>query len=415
MKIFIARFVILFIAISCNPDETIVEPKFADSSILEGTIPLTEIQKNKIEGVYNLVSGKEKFGGSLVLKSSGNSLSIFGVKLGTYFILNCGSKDGELFFEGSWRYAQSTEVGLVRLTLTEANGSSSILSDTTISNIKLTGKFSEGDDNLDNVIELEFSRKFSGKIYDKNFYILAHRGGGRNSDNLGASENSIEIIGKSENLGANGIEIDVKLSEDNIPFLYHDVSLNLRTSTDSPIWGPVEDFSFSQLSSFIKLKNGEKIPSLDEALNFIVHETNLKVVWLDMKSEKNSVPYVVPIQQKYLKIANELGKQIQIFIGLPDETMYNNFVQYSDYENTLSLCELSIDYVQKASSNVWAPRWTLGLQNSEIDQLHNANKLVFTWTLDQSQFINEFIANGSFDGILTNYPTLVAYYFYAQE
>ncbi|MCB9260110.1 MAG: glycerophosphodiester phosphodiesterase [Ignavibacteriales bacterium] len=415
MKKLLALFFIITQFFGCNPDSSVVDPKFTDQSILIGTNILSESQKNKMEGIYIVTIGKDKFGGNVVLKWNKNSLSIFGVKLGTNFVLNAGTKNNEIFLEGKWRYAQSLDIGLVRFTISEENGANSILNDSINSVIRMIGNYSENDENLDKEITLEFSRKFSSKTTEKPFYILAHRGGGRNSDNLGASENTIEMINLAENLGANGIEIDVKLSKDNIPFLYHDVSLNLRTTTDSPIWGPVEDFTFSQLRSLIKLKNGEQIPSLEEALEFVLTETKLNVVWLDMKSEKNSMPFVVPIQQEFMERAKVLGRDVKIFIGLPDETMLQNFLQTPNFENIESLCELSIENMNKTKSIIWAPRWSLGLQNESVQNLHSQNKLAFTWTLDQAQFIYEFIDNGSFDGILTNYPTLVAYYYYVQE
>jgi glycerophosphoryl diester phosphodiesterase len=45
------------------------------------------------------------------------------------------------------------------------------------------------------------------------FQILAHRGGGRNSDYLGVSENSIEMIDIAERFGSTGIEIDARLQK----------------------------------------------------------------------------------------------------------------------------------------------------------------------------------------------------------
>jgi glycerophosphoryl diester phosphodiesterase len=36
------------------------------------------------------------------------------------------------------------------------------------------------------------------------------------------------------------------------------------------------------------------------------------------------------------------------------------------------------------------------------------------WTLDGAENIKEYMYNGDFDGILSNYPSLVAYYYYAK-
>ena len=79
-----------------------------------------------------------------------------------------------------------------------------------------------------------------------------------------------------------------------------------------------------------------------------------------------------------------------------------------------SLYELNIANVDKINAMVWAPRWTQGLQNDEIDRMHNENRRVFTWTLDEAKFIKTYIKDGNFDGILSNYPSIVAYEYYIQ-
>lgn len=38
------------------------------------------------------------------------------------------------------------------------------------------------------------------------------------------------MISKAESFGATGIEIDIKVSNDGVPFLYHDSDINLRVT-----------------------------------------------------------------------------------------------------------------------------------------------------------------------------------------
>jgi glycerophosphoryl diester phosphodiesterase len=56
----------------------------------------------------------------------------------------------------------------------------------------------------------------------------------------------------------------------------------------------------------------------------------------------------------------------------------------------------------------------MGTQNELVEQMHAEGRKVLSWTLDQADYIQEFIQAGHFDGILTNYPSLVAYYYYVQ-
>jgi len=414
-KIFLLIFAVLFILSACEPVYELVNPDFSDGSILQGSLPIPPDTRVHLEGVYQVVQNNSHFGDQVVLKWKRDQLCLYGSKKGVYCILEGGLIDSTLFFEGTWRYPLTLETGLIRLSIDAKNGFAQVISGgITAGDFTISGALGQGSDLVSDPTELEFLRPFSAEARNNDFFILAHRGGGRNSDYIGVSENSIEMISIVEKFGANGIEIDVKLSKDKVPFLYHDTNINLRLTQDSPVWGNIEDFTFPQIKSFIKLKNGESIPSLIEALIFVVQKTDLKLVWLDMKSEKNAIPSVIAVQQEILELARDMGRQLEILIGLPDTFTRNNFLDYPNYETIPSLCELNLDDVRNTNAWVWAPRWTLGMQKANIAAMHNEGRRVFTWTLDENGFIEEYIKEGSFDGILTNYPTIVAYYHYAR-
>lgn len=401
---------------SCEPVYELVKPEFKVESILKNTDSLLYKIKVRMEGVYRVVKGADQFGDIIVAKWSGETLSFFGHKFGSYFILKGGSKDTLILFEGKWRYAVSTETGLTRLVINNRTGLDSLLNDSSgTKSFSIVGTFGNENDFRSNDIQLKYIRPFSEAVRNRNFYILAHRGGGRNSDFVGASENSLEIISLAEQLGANGIEIDVMLSQDNVPFLYHDANINLRETKKGLLLGPVENFTIAQLKSFVELKNGEKIPTLREALEHVLYKTNLKFVWLDMKSESNSMPYVVEIQQDILNRAAIAGRDLEIMVGLPSDFMLNNLLAYPNYQNVPSLCELSLDQLHSVNSKVWAPRWTMGTLAPSVQSLHSEGRRAFVWTLDQTQFILQFLNESDFDGILTNYPTIVASFYYAKE
>jgi glycerophosphoryl diester phosphodiesterase len=401
---------------SCEPIYELVEPKFSGESILTNTDSISYKIKMRMEGVYRVVKGSNQFGDIVIAKWSGETLSIFGRRLGAYFILKSGRKDSLILFEGKWRYAVSTETGLTRLVINKKTGLDSLLQDTSgTKSFSIVGTFGNENDFRSNEIQLTYIRPFSETVRNTNYYILAHRGGGRNSDFVGASENSLEIISLAEQLGANGIEIDVMLSKDNITFLYHDANINLRETKKGLLLGPVENFTIAQLKSFVELKNGEKIPTLREALEHVLYKTNLQFVWLDMKSEKNAMPQVIEIQKDILNRAAIIGRNLEIMVGLPTEFMLNNLLAYPNYQNVPSLCELSLDQLHLVNSKVWAPRWTMGTLISDVRSLHNEGRRAFVWTLDQTLFIQQFINESEFDGILTNYPTIVASFYYAKE
>jgi glycerophosphoryl diester phosphodiesterase len=261
---------------------------------------------------------------------------------------------------------------------------------------------------------LTFQRPFSDFVKNSKYYIIAHRGGGRTSDLLPHSENSVAMLGFSEELGSTGVEIDVRTTSDGIPFLYHDSDINIRLTQKSPLAGPIENYTLNQLRTFVRLIHGEQIPTLQEALDFVLDSTNLHFVYLDMKAPE-ALQSVIPIQLAVLKRAQQMGRDLMIVIGIPTVEILDGFLAYPDYQNIPSLCELSVDDVRNANSIFWAPRWTLGTQNDLVNQMHAEGRKAVTWTIDQPQWIREYMNTGSFDGMLTNYPFVVAYHHYIKQ
>jgi glycerophosphoryl diester phosphodiesterase len=410
--IFFISFILLGF-ISCNNIVEVDHPVVDPSGFLNQTTPLPDYSKSLMEGIYKVVNGKEQFGEQVVLKWSGNSLSIFSSKDVGYFVMQGGSLDSVLFFMGYWRFRVNSETGPVNFYISRDEGGSKLLSnDSTDLNIVLRGSYGDGTELPSEPLVLEYVRPFSDFVKQSEFYILAHRGGGRNSEYLGVSENSIEMINLAEGYGSNGIEIDVHVSTDGVPFLYHDSDINLRLTQKSVIWGKIEDFSWPQLNAFVTLKNGEKIPTLRQALEYVLEHTTLNFVWLDLKSETDEIPMVIELQQEILARAAALNRDLKIVLGLPTQDKVDNLLNYPGFENIPSLCELDVSLVRQVNSQIWAPRWTQGTQTGLVEEMHSEGRLAFVWTLDEPAFVESFIRDGDFDGILSNYPSLVAYYHY---
>ena len=412
MKTIILIFASLLLFYSCNNQVDITNPVVDPSNFLSETTPLPENSKKVMEGVYDVTEGKDLIGDQVVVKWTRDRLSIFSGKNGGYIILDGGSLDSVLFFLGYWRYSTNTETGAINFYISSDEGGKKILSgDTTITEINFKGSYGHGNESANKKIKLQYKRPFSEAVKQNDFYILAHRGGGRNSDYLGVSENSIEMINIAERFGSTGIEIDARLSKDGVPFIYHDSDINLRLCQKSLIWGKIKDFTWPQIRTLITLRNGEKIPSLREALEYVLEKTNIREVWLDTK-DVDVVEASIELMKEILERAGFMDRDLEIYLGIPADDIFQEFIQYPGYEDIPSLCELSIDQVRQANSQVWAPRWTQGLQTAEVQQMQAEGRKVFTWTLDDASYIEEFINQGQFDGILTNYPTIVSYYYY---
>lgn len=409
----IILFLSSLILASCENFVEVQNPVVDPDGFMGTTNALSSESRLIMEGIYTVEKGSQIFGKQVVLKWNSDNLSIYTSKNAGYAVLRGGSLDTSLYFMGYWRFRTNTETGPLNLQISKNEGGIKLLDrDTASGEIVLRGFFGNGSNLPDAEVVLRFLRPFSEFVKGTKFYILAHRGGGRNSDYLGPSENTLEMINFAASYGATGVELDVKVSNDGVPFIYHDDDINLRTTQKGVLWGNIEQFTWPLISAFITLKNGEKIPSLEDALNFIVDETSLTFVWLDLKSAKNEIPAVAEIQKKMLNKSKAKKRDLQIVVGLTSEDKVNNLLQEKKFDEIPTLCELDIINVRKANSIYWAPRWTLGTQNAIVTEMQNEGRGVFVWTLDDPAFIESFINEGKFNGILTNYPSLVAYYHY---
>lgn len=374
-----------------------------------------------LDGVYSISDGGDRFGTEAALKWSYTvngadttyHLSLFCQKDITYIVCEGRRLDSSILLNGYWRRLIGTETGKAWLTISKANGAAKLLAGTWTStdNILITGTYG----NAEETPAIPLALRYTRALYkSKPLEIVAHRGGGRSADLLPASENSVEIIKQASRWGATGIEIDVRTTSDGVPILFHDATLNERLIQRNGMVGPIENYTYAQLNTLVRLINGERIPTLREALTAMVYNTPLHYVWLDTKFT-GSIQNLRDIQVEFLQKAAAIKRDVVITIGIPDDDVLKAFKALPNYTSVPSVNELSLDDVHAVNSAIWAPRFTLGLQNSEVASVHGEGRKAFVWTLDVPENIQEYLYNGQFDGILSNYPSAVAYYYYAQQ
>jgi glycerophosphoryl diester phosphodiesterase len=393
-------------------------PGFPDDSFLSGTHEMTDACGYALEGIYRVTAGSDLFGDTVVLKHTGDRIALFGYKNISYFIFKPGTNDPEIRLEGCWRFAQGDETGLARLSVFDA--SAVIAGDTTLNSIRIEGSYGIGTGFPSGELKMELISRFTYRLRKDPFIIGAHRGGGRTSDRLPVSENSVAMINYTRYFGSTGIEVDVQLTRDKVPVLYHDDELNVRLIRKGPVLGRINDYNYSQLLTMVRLIHGEPIPSLEEALGAAYSIPEIRVVWLDIK-DPAALEKVIPIQKEFLDKAEKEGRDLQILIGIPSAEVYDAFIKIAGYQDRPSLCELSPAEVTSLNSRAWGFRWTQGLMEQEVSIMHSQGRLCFVWTLDVPQFTELYTAQGGnnpvkrFDGILTNYPTILAYYHYVRH
>ncbi len=416
---YIVTGLLLSLFLGCGRNYEVPVPYKFDNT--PGSGRFTSSIRRAMEGVYGVTTGSGQFGEQVALKwtytvngsDTTHYLSIFTGADAAFFSMEGSSQTDSLVVKGFWRKLVNTENGLSRLTLKvkRNNEMRAYTDDLSLGDtLVLNGTYGEQTADSFQPLTLTYRRPLNKSP----FAILAHRGGGRTSDLLPASENSLDIIKLASRLGATGVEIDVRYTKDGVPILYHDNTLNLRLIQKNGLAGPIEDYTYQQLSALVRLINGEKIPTLEEALETVISNTSLDFVWLDTK-------YIGPmdkmqaIQQKYRQKALLARRNVRIVIGLPTTDALESYEALSDKANTPVLCELDTAITRRLNARIWAPRWTLGPQTEEVKAMKAEGRTVFVWTLDEAEFIRQFVDENSFDGILSNYSPLVAYYHYVRQ
>ncbi|MFC2130167.1 glycerophosphodiester phosphodiesterase [Bacteroidota bacterium] len=393
-------------------EEDIISVSFDGYELIPDTNPLNSAMKTEINGIYNVLEGKDRFGEKVVVKWSGDTLSLFTGKNYANFILRGGYQDSAVIFEGEWKYAFEEQIYLARLFIRYDEGGKEIINGIdSLSEIIFRGHTGTNPNNLTSPFAFELERQVD--FSESDFAILAHRGGSSSNKCIPEAENSLSMIRLAEKYGANGIEIDIRLSKDKVPILFHDDNFTERVIDGQFFIGPVSNYTYSHIQSFCKLKNGETIPTLREALDVVLHETKLNIVWLDIKSAE-AIHKLMPIQLEYLKKAESMGRKLEILMGLAMDETVNAYLSNTNHGVSPAICELDFALVRKTDAQVWAPRWTLGPLVSEIDEMHRENRKVYIWTVDKPEALNIFMSDLKADGILTNYPNMVAYEYYTK-
>lgn len=408
MKITLLALVLAVITLtSCVEElENVVAPRVNTDSLLAITTPIDSADQSIISGVYIVDSPSDRFGDTVAVQCRNSIVTIFTVKGAAYFALRGGIRSDSVLLAGYWRGVQGAQTGAVYMKVSPDEGGSDLAKH------KGSGKglilrglidvpdASRPESFVIRKVEKEFERL-------RGFQILAHRGGGRNSERLGYSENSIELLLVAPFLGATGVEIDIQRTKDNVPVVFHDPTFTSRTVRNPYLIGNISNYTYKNLQIIARLIYGERIPTLEEYLAAVVDNTQLSLVWLDIKAYELT-DQIITIQSHAIEHAKLKGRKLQILFGVPDDNVLNAY-RRSPLKGTVPvLCELDATVTREIDAQVWAPRFTLGLQKELVSEMQKEGRQVYVWTLDDPVFMLDYLREGSFDGILTNYPTLLA-------
>lgn len=225
--------------------------------------------------------------------------------------------------------------------------------------------------------------------------ILAHRGA-----SLLAPPNTLSSFKKALELGADGVELDVRLTKDKNLVVIHDPVVDYVSDGN----GFVSDYTLKEIKRldfgyrFSEDYRGERIPTLEEALDIL---RDVKLINIEIKND----PYPYEgIERIVLENIYNMGIRDKIVISSFDHELLlkikgldrdiNTGVLYSfrPVHHTL----LAID----ARAENLHPFWAV-IDESDIEEAHRIGLKVFPWTVDDENLIRSLIMK-RVDGIITN-------------
>lgn len=121
-------------------------------------------------------------------------------------------------------------------------------------------------------------------------WLYAHRG--LHDNDSDAPENSRKAFQKAVDAGF-GIELDIQLSKDGVPVVFHDFTLKRICGAE----GKVSDYTYEELQQFPLCRSSERIPKFEEVLRLVDGKVPLIV---EFKIERTDLS-LCPVADKLLR------------------------------------------------------------------------------------------------------------------
>ena len=401
---------ILLLFFSCSKNKITLPPDNAGSD-LANTQYISDTTMNSMEGIYSLVDGTTSLGSEFVCKVSKRKVSFFSNQDGIFIILSYGfdATDSSIRFSGFWRYSETASQGLIAFSVSKADGASDLLLNGIAAHLQLTGSVNSSGE----AIRLQYKRPFSSYVLSHEFTIFAHHGV-QTTANPPYAQNSLNGVLHDQDYGVSGLEFDVRLTKDNIPICMHDASFDIRLTEKGPVYGDFNQYSFAFLEAYVRLVDGQKIPSVADVLDAFVDSTTMKYMWLDIKGDPDIFKYLEPVVRNAYARAAAQNRNIVIIADLPSEEVEAEYRKQPSYGVDLPcMCELSLQDVIDNKCQYFGPRFTLGLLLDDVAKGHSLGIKTYSWTINDKTTILNYLDNGKFDGFISDYPAYVVYDYYA--
>ena len=204
--------------------------------------------------------------------------------------------------------------------------------------------------------------------------IIAHRGVTRNDQ-----ENTLPAYHQAFSEGADGLEIDVRLSKDEKPIIFHDEDTSRLFKKNLEI----KNTTFFELEALGNNEN--RIPLLDEVLDFLPQN---KECFIEIKSDANTVPFLdnLRIEKKNITFLS-FDKNVVLALKkrFPNKLVFQSF-------HMLQIERYGIKKILEFYKNGNSDGLSIdirGLSNKTIDKILEKKIDLIIWTLNSMERLKE--------------------------
>lgn len=256
-----------------------------------------------------------------------------------------------------------------------------------------------------NNVDLNY-QKYHPKFYNQKYpvAVIAHRG-----YRDVAPENTLAAFKKAIQLGADMFELDVSLSKDGHLIVIHDNDLNRTTNGN----GLIEDKTLAEIKAldagswFSPIFKGEKVPTLDEALELakgkIAVNIEIKPYTVEQRGQ-------IGLEKKVVESIKKYGMEEHVIVSSFSETAIKR-IKIFDNKIPTALLFLSdgilrsqLSKASKVQSDAVNEEWRF-IRKSEVEKAHNNGIKVNAWTVNNPKEMLDLI-NKNIDGLITDRPDL---------
>lgn len=247
------------------------------------------------------------------------------------------------------------------------------------------------------------------RLYQDNeddFVVIAHRGA-----SAYYPENTMAAFKGAVEMNAEMIELDVMLSKDGVPVVFHDATLDDHTDGT----GNIGDYTLDQLreldagSWFDSTFAGEKIPTLEEVLAFATGKIALNI---EIKTEAVTDEARAGVEEKSLELVKKYGMEEHVLFSSFDYRSITHLKKLDPeipaallYEKSQSQKLLPSELLKKYDADAFNCSYRQ-LNTKRYRDVRENNIPVFIYTVDKPSRMRKLLRM-NVTGIFTNKPDVL--------